>query len=155
MNKKYVHIALACFGLLILFSCNSDEKKIVKRPAPSIPSQQTEVLRNDANAIQIRLNNTNKVMIEGTIVDSVQLKSQLRLAKRQKGDTATVVLHVKGDTDFGMFAAVHRTLDELLLEDRDSIAQLRFKTFYDNLEGSQQAIIRRKYHLRIIEKMTR
>lgn len=143
------------FISLLLFSCNAGEKKIVKQPAPNVPSKTKEVLRNNANAIQIRLNNSDQAMIEGEIVDSTDLKSSIRMAKQTKGDTATVVLHVNADTRYGMFAAVHRTLEELLQEERDSVAQLRFNAGYDLLSETQRAIIKRKHHLRLIEKMKR
>ncbi len=140
---------------LILASCNSGDKKILKQPAPPLPSKSQEVLQDNVDAIQIRLNNSASVMVDGIIVDSLDLKNSLREAKRNKGDTATVVLHLKGDTEFGMFTAVHRSLEELLLEERDSVAQLRFNTNYGNLSETQQVIIKRKHHLRIIEKMRR
>lgn len=94
-------------------------------------------------------------MVEGVIVDSLELKNSIRNAKRSKGDTATVVIHLKGDTEFRMFTAVHRSLEELLQEERDSVAQLRFNADYGNLSETQQAIIKRKHHLRIIEEMKR
>ncbi|XOV66428.1 MAG: hypothetical protein ACFHU9_12450 [Fluviicola sp.] len=140
---------------VLIVACKSKDKKIVRQSAPSVPYEKVEILRNDASAIHVRLNNGNQAMIEGEIVDSAQVKEQLREAKRVKGDTATVVLHLRGDTEYGMFAYVHRSLEELLLEERDSVAQLRFDTPLNNLSDVQQAVIKRKHHLRIIEKMRR
>lgn len=140
---------------LLLVACNSGEKKIVKQPAPTVPYHKKERLRDDERAIHVRLNATNQAMIEGTVVDSTDLKQSLRIAKKQQGDTATVVLHLNPDTKFGMFAAVHRSLEELLQEERDSVAQARFNMNYGNLTDVQQAVIKRKHHLRIIEKMKR
>jgi len=154
-NKRVIIYIIPAWICFTIISCNSGEKKIVKQPEPTLPAKTTEVLRDDVNAIQVRLNNSNSAMINSVIVDSIQVKSQLRLAKKEKGDTATVVLRVKGDTDFGMFATVHKSLEELLIEERDSVARLRFNTIYENLSGTQQAIIMRRHHLRIIEKMRR
>lgn len=127
----------------------------MQQPAPPLPANTPEVLNDNVQAIQIRLNNSTNVMVEGVIVDSLELKNSIRNAKRSKGDTATVVIHLKGDTEFGMFTAVHRSLEELLQEERDSVAQLRFNADYGNLSETQQAIIKRKHHLRIIEEMKR
>ena len=143
------------FICLVFISCNSGDKKIVKQPAPPLPSQTNEVLRDDVKAIQVRLNNSTSAMVDGVVVESLDLKQALRKAKRSKGDTAVVVIHLKGDTEFGIFTAVHESLEELLQEERDSVAQIRFNADYANLSETQQAIIKRKHHLRIIEKMKR
>jgi len=140
---------------LLLVACNSGENKMAKRPAPSVPSNKVEILRDDERAIHVRLNATEQAMIEGTLVDSTDLKRQLRAAKKQQGDTATIVLHLNPDTEFGMFTSVHRSLEELLQEERDSVALARFNMHYGNLSETQQAVIKRKHHLRIIEKMNR
>lgn len=141
--------------LAVVFGCAGEERKPKAQPAPPMPTRTKEVLRDSDNAIQVRLNSGNTAMIDGVIVDSIEIKRQLRIAKKEKGDTATIVLHVRGDTEFGMFANVHRSLEELLLEERDSVAQLRFNSLYENLSETQQAVIKRKHHLRIIEKMRR
>jgi biopolymer transport protein ExbD len=154
MNKKLRYITLGAICVLIV-ACESKDKKVEKQSAPSVPSENIEILRNDANAIHVRLNSGNQAMIEGEIVDSAQVKEQLRLAKRVKGDTATVVMYLRGNTAYGMFAHVHQSLEELLVEERDSVAQLRFDTPFNNLSDVQQTVIKRKHHLRIIEKMRR
>ncbi len=142
--------------LLVLVACESGEKKITKQPAPKIPSApKNEILRDGAASIQVRLGASEKSLIEGNVVDPNQLKSALRSAKRTKGDTATVVIHLTGDTEFGTFTRVHEVLDDLLQEERDSVAQLRFDLRYDELDETQRAVIKRKHHLRIIEKMNR
>ena len=148
-------IFLVLFVLAVTIACTQEVKKPKTQSAPALPAKTKEVLRDDANAIQVRLNTSNTAMINGEVVDSIQVKPQLRLAKKEKGDTATVVIHLRGDTEFGMFATVHQSLEELLIEERDSIAQLRFNTIYANLTETQQAIIKRRHHLRIIEKMRR
>lgn len=141
--------------VLAIVSCSQEVKKPKAQPAPTLPGKSTEILRDDANAIVIQLNSGTSAMIDGVVVDSNLVKDQLRRAKKEKGDTATVVLHVKGDTEFGVFANVHQSLEELLLEERDSVAKRRFDALYDQLSVTQQAIIKRKHHLRIIEKMSR
>lgn len=141
--------------MVVLIGCAPEAKKPKAQPAPPLPEKTTEVLRDNAESIQVYLNSGNTALIEGIEVDSTQIKAQLRHAKKTKGDTATVVLNVRGETQFGMFTAVHQSLEELLLEERDSIAQLRFEMRYDHLSETQKAIIKRKHHLRIIEKMRR
>jgi biopolymer transport protein ExbD len=141
---------------LVLIACETGEKEITKQPEPKIPPAATkETLQDGPNAIQIRLSATKDAMVEGSLVDETTLKDALVKAKQTKGDTATVVLHLKGDTEYGMFTAVHQTLEQLLQEERDSVAHMRFNIGYENLTDAQRAVIKRKHHLRIIEKMQR
>lgn len=142
--------------IFVLMACESGDKRITSQPAPKIPSTPNkEVLSDGAASIQIRLGASDKSLIEGNVVEVNELKSALRSAKRAKGDTATVVIHLTSDTEFGTFTKVHETLEDLLQEERDSIAQLRFNLRYDELSETQMAVINRKHHLRIIEKMNR
>lgn len=141
---------------LLLIACESGEKKITKQPVPKIPPEpQKEVLKGGYDAIQIRLNDSNEALIEGNIVAPSEIESAIRLAKTNKGDTATVVIHLKGDTQFGVYSQVHESLEVLLQEERDSVAHMRFDKLYDDLSETQRAVIKRKHHLRIIEKMKR
>ena len=142
--------------VFLLVACESGEKKITKQPAPRIPSEpKKEVLRDSKDAIHIRLNASDEAMIEGSIVTSSELESALRSAKKAKGDTATVVIYLSRKTKFGLFTNVHETLERLLQEERDSVAQVSFNSAYEHLSETQQAIIKRKHHLRIIERMQR
>ena len=140
---------------LLLISCGSGEKKITRQAAPQVPTKTNEVLSNGPNAIQIRLSSKKEALIEGVLVDESSLKSSLQKAKKRKGDTATVVINLRGDTEFGMFSAVHQTLELLLDEERDSVSWLRFNKGYEDLSETQKGIIKRKHHLRIIENMKR
>lgn len=141
---------------LVLVACEAGEKKITKQPAPNIPAAPApEILRDGKDAIQVRLGATDEALIEGELVRSTGLALALRSAKRIKGDTATVVIHLTGATEFGLFTQVHETLEQLLLEERDSVALLRFESRYEALNDTQQAVIKRKHHMRVIERMKR
>lgn len=150
VNMRWIWICL------VLIACETGKKDAVKQPDPKIPPAATkEALQDSPNAIQIRLSATKDAMVEGSLVDETTLKRALAQAKQKKGDTATVVLHLKGDTEYGMFIAVHEILEQLLQEERDSVAHMRFNDGYENLTATQRADIKRKHHLRIIEKMQR
>lgn len=143
------------FLLLFLISCQSENKKATKQPAPPIPVASQEVLHASDKAIHVRLGAKDALMIEGKQVSLDVLEPALRAAKKSKGDTATIVIHLKGSTNFGLFTAVHEKLEALLAEERDSVSLLRFGNHYEDLNATQQAIVKRKHHLRIIEKMQR
>lgn len=150
---KYAGILVV---LIIIFGCQDDEKK-PKPERTKLPSvaPKPDILRDDRNAIHIRLGAGEEILVEGNSMHISGLKQALKTAKNNKGDTATVVMFLQGDTQYGVFAEVHETLEELLNSDRDSIAKLRFDTPFNDLNETQRALITRKYHHRIIEKMKR
>jgi len=148
--------ALVYLMLCALVGCQNDEEN-VKDPRPEIPkmSNEPDVLRDDDQAIQIRLGSEEEILVEGNQLHISEIKAALKNARIAKSDTATVVIHLQANSPYGVFAEVHATLEEMLKEVRDSVSQARFQSPYDDLNGTQRTIIDRKYHHRIIEKMRR
>lgn len=140
--------------LFILSSCGFENPPVHKANPPA-QEKGIEILVADSNAITIRLGNTDTIMIEGNIVGLTELQESLMRAYRQKGDTATVVLHVLRETPYGTYAEAQRALEETLNYMRDSVAQNDFNLHYDDLKGVEKRQIDARYHLRVLEKIRR
>lgn len=143
------------FLALLLAACTPEQPYASKKEERLPQGKRIERLTADSNAIHLRLGVDQQILIGEHLTGLDSLEYYLRDAYQQKGDTATVVLHLQRETPYGHYAEAQRVLEELLNAQRDSVSLARFNMHYEDLAAAKQQGINRTYHLRILERMKR
>ena len=135
-------------------SSKSSSKRELSESEPTTSRiKEVEFLKEDKNAIVIRMREDDSILVEDQITHIDSIASFLQLAREEKGNVATVVLYVQSKTSHGLYSQVQLTLENEIKRFQEEMALEEFNKHYDDLKESQKRKINEVYHLRILERI--
>lgn len=132
-------------------ACSSSPEQNSDEVIFSEPLPKTDTLREDANAIVVRLGEQNEVMVDGKMIHIDSLESELIRAQKLKGEDAVISLHQRVLTNVELYIRFQLAVEKNLMERREAASMKTFNEHYYHLEKKKRDIIDARYKLRILE----
>lgn len=144
-------LGIAALAILLVTCSESKPESDSENYVYSDPLPESDTLREDENAIVIRLGITDEVMIDGKNIVVDSLPQELLKAQKIKGDSAVISVHMRLKTQYQLYADLQMILERNLYDKREAASLKQFNKHYLHLDDKQKAIIDSKHRLRILE----